>query len=220
MRCRDALFVAVDAPFEHRVGRSAGSGGACADRSPAGHGGRRATAAAPSCNASSTRNWPGSACPRDAYALMGFSQGAMTALFTGLRRAAAPRAILAFSGALIAPGPARGGTGQPRAGAAGARRGGRRGAGAPLARGGGGVACGRSAGGGRSTCRGSGTASTTPAWRWARWPCSGRSLAGEAVSTPSHCALDETVDHWVSGGLGDGMAAIAPREPGRRASAR
>ena len=34
---------------------------------------------------------------------MGFSQGAMTALFTGLRRASAPRAILAFSGALIAP---------------------------------------------------------------------------------------------------------------------
>ena len=41
--------------------------------------------------------------PADAYALMGFSQGAMTALFTGLRRATAPRAILAFSGALIAP---------------------------------------------------------------------------------------------------------------------
>jgi phospholipase/carboxylesterase len=41
--------------------------------------------------------------PADAYALMGFSQGAMTVLFTGLRRATAPRAILAFSGALIAP---------------------------------------------------------------------------------------------------------------------
>ncbi len=41
--------------------------------------------------------------PADAYALMGFSQGAMTALFAGLRRATAPRAILAFSGALIAP---------------------------------------------------------------------------------------------------------------------
>jgi phospholipase/carboxylesterase len=33
---------------------------------------------------------------------MGFSQGAMTVLFTGLRRAIAPRAILAFSGALLA----------------------------------------------------------------------------------------------------------------------
>ena len=41
--------------------------------------------------------------PPDAYALMGFSQGAMTVLFTGLRRPVAPRVILAFSGALIAP---------------------------------------------------------------------------------------------------------------------
>jgi phospholipase/carboxylesterase len=41
--------------------------------------------------------------PPDAYALMGFSQGAMTVLFTGLRRKIAPRAILAFSGALLAP---------------------------------------------------------------------------------------------------------------------
>ncbi len=41
--------------------------------------------------------------PAGAYALMGFSQGAMTALFTGLRRAVPPRGILAFSGALMAP---------------------------------------------------------------------------------------------------------------------
>jgi phospholipase/carboxylesterase len=41
--------------------------------------------------------------PEDAYALMGFSQGAMTALYTGLRRKVPPRAILAFSGALLAP---------------------------------------------------------------------------------------------------------------------
>lgn len=41
--------------------------------------------------------------PDDAYALMGFSQGAMMSLFTGLRRRVAPRAILAFSGALIDP---------------------------------------------------------------------------------------------------------------------
>jgi phospholipase/carboxylesterase len=41
--------------------------------------------------------------PADAYALMGFSQGAMTVLFTGPRRPIAPRVILAFSGALIAP---------------------------------------------------------------------------------------------------------------------
>ncbi|WP_372618609.1 alpha/beta hydrolase [Falsiroseomonas sp.] len=36
-------------------------------------------------------------------ALMGFSQGAMTALFTGLRRGAPPAAILAYSGRLIGP---------------------------------------------------------------------------------------------------------------------
>lgn len=41
--------------------------------------------------------------PADACALMGFSQGAMTALFAGLRRPVPPRAILAYSGALIAP---------------------------------------------------------------------------------------------------------------------
>jgi len=41
--------------------------------------------------------------PDDAYALMGFSQGAMTVLYTGLRRKVAPRAVLAFSGALLAP---------------------------------------------------------------------------------------------------------------------
>jgi len=34
---------------------------------------------------------------------MGFSQGAMTVLFTGLRRPVAPRAILAYSGRLVAP---------------------------------------------------------------------------------------------------------------------
>jgi phospholipase/carboxylesterase len=37
------------------------------------------------------------------YAIMGFSQGAMIALFTGLRHTPAPRAVLAFSGALMAP---------------------------------------------------------------------------------------------------------------------
>ncbi len=38
------------------------------------------------------------------YALAGFSQGAMTALFNGPRRAAAPRGIIALSGALLDPG--------------------------------------------------------------------------------------------------------------------
>jgi phospholipase/carboxylesterase len=43
------------------------------------------------------------ALPPDAYALAGYSQGAMTALFAGLRRSVAPRAIIAIAGALIAP---------------------------------------------------------------------------------------------------------------------
>ena len=41
--------------------------------------------------------------PAGAYALMGFSQGAMTVLHAGPRRAVPPRALLAFSGALLAP---------------------------------------------------------------------------------------------------------------------
>jgi phospholipase/carboxylesterase len=41
--------------------------------------------------------------PVTAYALMGFSQGAMMVLYTGLRRENPPRAILAYSGALVAP---------------------------------------------------------------------------------------------------------------------
>ena len=41
--------------------------------------------------------------PADAYAMAGFSQGAMMVLYAGLRRRVAPRAILAYSGALIAP---------------------------------------------------------------------------------------------------------------------
>ena len=38
-----------------------------------------------------------------AYALAGYSQGAMTVLFAGLRRAVSPRGIVAIAGSLIAP---------------------------------------------------------------------------------------------------------------------
>ena len=41
--------------------------------------------------------------PADACALVGFSQGAMMVLHAGPRRVVAPRAILAYSGALLAP---------------------------------------------------------------------------------------------------------------------
>jgi phospholipase/carboxylesterase len=42
--------------------------------------------------------------PPDAYAMVGFSQGAMTVLFAGLRRTVAPRAIVCFAGSLIGEG--------------------------------------------------------------------------------------------------------------------
>jgi phospholipase/carboxylesterase len=97
----DALFVSVDAPFEHEsgFGRQWWSVG---DRSPpvveAG-----VRHAAGFLDGFIDAELPRLGLGADAFALMGFSQGAMTALFTGLRRVVAPRAILAFSGALVAP---------------------------------------------------------------------------------------------------------------------
>jgi phospholipase/carboxylesterase len=41
--------------------------------------------------------------PPDACTIAGYSQGAMMALFAGLRRPIAPRAILSFAGALLEP---------------------------------------------------------------------------------------------------------------------
>jgi phospholipase/carboxylesterase len=97
----DALFVSVDAPFSHDSGFGR-QWWSVADRSPpvVEAGVRRA---AEFLNPFIDAELDRLRLPADAYALMGFSQGAMTALFIGLRRAAAPRAILAFSGALIAP---------------------------------------------------------------------------------------------------------------------
>lgn len=95
--CPDAIFASVHAPFplDSGFGRQWWS---VADRTPsvmeAG-----ARAAAPYLDAfldAETRR-----LGLADYAIMGFSQGAMICLFTGLRRVAAPRAILAFSGALM-----------------------------------------------------------------------------------------------------------------------
>ncbi|HET7882878.1 MAG TPA: prolyl oligopeptidase family serine peptidase [Acetobacteraceae bacterium] len=97
----DALFVSVDAPFPHDsgFGRQWWSVG---DRSPpVVEAGVRGAAGYLDAFIDAELRQLGLAA--DAYALMGFSQGAMTVLFTGLRRSAAPRAILAFSGALVAP---------------------------------------------------------------------------------------------------------------------
>lgn len=97
----DAVFCSVNAPETHVSGFGR-QWWDVADRSPAWTeaGVRRAAATL-------SRFVPGELArhglPADAYALMGFSQGAMTVLFSGLRMTPGPRAILAFSGALIAP---------------------------------------------------------------------------------------------------------------------
>jgi phospholipase/carboxylesterase len=98
----DAAFVAPDAPDPCDQGPTGRQWWSVVDRSPpvVEAGVRRAaTFLNPFIDAELARL----GLPADAYALMGFSQGAMTALFTGLRRPTAPRAILAFSGALVAP---------------------------------------------------------------------------------------------------------------------
>jgi phospholipase/carboxylesterase len=97
----DALFVSVDAPFPHESGFGR-QWWSVADRSPSVvEAGVRG--AAEYLNRFVDAEMARLGLPPARYALMGFSQGAMTALFTGLRRASGPRAILAFSGALIAP---------------------------------------------------------------------------------------------------------------------
>jgi phospholipase/carboxylesterase len=97
----DALFCSVDAPETHAsgFGRQWWDVG---DRNPAltEAGVRRAAAALSGFVPAELARLD---LPADAYALMGFSQGAMTVLFSGLRMTPGPRAILAFSGALIAP---------------------------------------------------------------------------------------------------------------------
>jgi phospholipase/carboxylesterase len=99
--CPDALFASVHAPFQHDSGFGR-QWWSVADRSPPVMEAGARTAAAylhGFIDAELSRL----GLPAEAYAMMGFSQGAMISLFTGLRRTVAPRAILAFSGALIAP---------------------------------------------------------------------------------------------------------------------
>ena len=97
----DALFASVNAPDEHYSGFGR-QWWAVGDRRPQVmlEGARRA---ATLLNGFVDAELNRLGLPADACALMGFSQGAMTVLFAGLRRPVAPRAILAFSGALIAP---------------------------------------------------------------------------------------------------------------------
>ncbi len=99
--CPDALFASVHAPFQHDSGFGR-QWWSVEDRSPpvveAG-----VRTAAPYLHNFIDAELLRLGLPATAFALMGFSQGAMMSLFTGLRRPIGPAAILAFSGALVAP---------------------------------------------------------------------------------------------------------------------
>lgn len=97
-----AAFVAPDAPEPYDSGPTGRQWFALWDRTPAALA-AGADEAARHLGAFVEAELARRGLPGDAYALMGFSQGAMTALHAGLRQTAPPRAILAFSGALLAP---------------------------------------------------------------------------------------------------------------------
>lgn len=97
-----AAFAAPDAPFACDMAPMGRQWFSVADRTPA-RAEQGVRLAARFLDAFLDAELARLSLPPDAYALMGFSQGAMTALFTGLRRAVPPRAVLAYSGALIAP---------------------------------------------------------------------------------------------------------------------
>lgn len=101
----DAVFVAPDAPEPYdqappNQGGEARQWFSLADRTPAVlyAGAQRA---APALNAYIDAELARLELGRDDVALMGFSQGAMMVLHTGLRRNPIPRGLLAFSGALL-----------------------------------------------------------------------------------------------------------------------
>jgi phospholipase/carboxylesterase len=99
----DAAFAAPDAPFPFDQAPFGRQWFSLADRSlPALEAGVRN--AWPILNRFIDGELARLELPPEAYALVGVSQGAMVALFVGLRRDHAPRAIVSYSGALIAPG--------------------------------------------------------------------------------------------------------------------
>ncbi len=96
----DALFAAPDAPEPYDGAPMGRQWFSLADRTPSVlHAG--ACRAAPLLNAYIDAECTRAGLPKEAVALMGFSQGAMMALHAGLRRAPSVRAVLAFSGALL-----------------------------------------------------------------------------------------------------------------------
>ena len=98
----DALFLAPHAPEPCEGGPFGRQWFGLTDRSPESRlaGARRAH---PLLDAHITEACAAAGLPESAVVLMGFSQGCMMALFTGLRRKVAPAAILGFSGMLIGP---------------------------------------------------------------------------------------------------------------------
>ncbi len=98
----EAAFVAPDAPEPCDMAPFGRQWFSLQDRTPARvEAGLRA--ARPALDAFLDRELTRHALPPEALALVGFSQGCMLALFTGLRMARGPAAILGYSGALVAP---------------------------------------------------------------------------------------------------------------------
>lgn len=98
----DAAFVAPDAPFPCDMAPYGRQWFSLQDRDP------QAMAAglrgvAPTVEAFLRDELAALGLGPEALAIMGFSQGAMTALHVGLRGGVAPAAILAFSGAMLSP---------------------------------------------------------------------------------------------------------------------
>lgn len=96
----DALFIAPHAPQPHDGAPYGRQWFSLSDRTPVNRlaGVRMAQ---PVLDAAITAECAAAKLPESAVVLMGFSQGAMTALYTGLRRVVEPAGILAFSGMLI-----------------------------------------------------------------------------------------------------------------------
>jgi phospholipase/carboxylesterase len=97
-----AAFAAPDGPEPCDMGPTGRQWFSLADRSPAPQL-AGVTAGAAALGAFVDAELARLGLPADAYALMGFSQGAMTVLHLGLRRVVPPRAVLAYSGRLIDP---------------------------------------------------------------------------------------------------------------------
>ena len=98
----EAAFAAPDAPEPYDGAPFGRQWWAIGDRDPA-RMAAGAAAARPLLDAFINAELARLDLPATAYALVGFSQGAMMVLYAGLRRAVAPAAILAYSGALVAP---------------------------------------------------------------------------------------------------------------------